>query len=398
MKLEALDVGIGLIVVFLLVSTVCSALREGIEAMLKTRAAYLERGIRELLDDEDGKGLAKSVLEHPLVSGLFVGGYVPKPLRKSLWVLANGRGLPSYVPASSVAKVLLDIAARGPVTDEVSSDPGSPPVTVESIRARLLNVKSARVRRVLLHALDSSRGDLELAKKALEDWFDDAMDRVSGWYKRSTQWVVFVIAIAVTVGMNVDSVSIAKHLYRDEAARAEIVKTAERIRAQGAPDSAQEANETLKELDLPIGWSEQTRPKGPLGWYNRVLGWLLTAFAGTLGAPFWFDVLNKVMVIRSTVKPREKSPEEFSEDRQAPPAPVVTVAAPAVTSPVASPPVGGQPAGTPQVSTPGGVIAPCVVLAPREPESEREGCGHQVTAAEATSDEELPAATGGVAS
>src|SRR4029079_5265748 len=45
------------------------------------------------------------------------------------------------------------------------------------------------------------------------------------------------------------------------------------------------------------------------------LGWLATALAVMLGAPFWFDVLNKFMVIRSTVKPREKSQEEGSEDR-----------------------------------------------------------------------------------
>jgi len=44
--------------------------------------------------------------------------------------------------------------------------------------------------------------------------------------------------------------------------------------------------------------------------------------AATLGAPFWFDVLNKITVIRSTVKPHEKSPEEASEDRQASPSSV----------------------------------------------------------------------------
>jgi hypothetical protein len=46
-----------------------------------------------------------------------------------------------------------------------------------------------------------------------------------------------------------------------------------------------------------------------------LVGWFITALAATLGAPFWFDVLNKVMVIRSTVKPKEKSPDEASEDR-----------------------------------------------------------------------------------
>ena len=44
------------------------------------------------------------------------------------------------------------------------------------------------------------------------------------------------------------------------------------------------------------------------------LGWLLTALAVSMGAPFWFDLLNKFIVIRSTVKPKEKSPEEKSKD------------------------------------------------------------------------------------
>jgi hypothetical protein len=48
-----------------------------------------------------------------------------------------------------------------------------------------------------------------------------------------------------------------------------------------------------------------------------LLGWAITAFAISLGAPFWFDLLNKFMVIRSTVKPFEKSQPEGSEDRAA---------------------------------------------------------------------------------
>jgi hypothetical protein len=59
----------------------------------------------------------------------------------------------------------------------------------------------------------------------------------------------------------------------------------------------------------------------------------MTALAIALGAPFWFDVLNKFMVVRSTVKPREKSQEEGSEDR-APRGPrVVAGTGPAATAP-----------------------------------------------------------------
>ena len=317
MKLDSLDLGVGMIVVYLLVSTLCAALREAIEGVLKTRAAYLERAIREMLSDRDGQGLTKRVFDHPLLSGLFLGEYRPTPLDKKLWVLASGRGLPSYVPARAFANALVDIALRGATAGELRSTP----FTEESLRARALDPQSPinePVRRVLLHALDSARGDVEQLKKNLEDWFNDAMDRVSGWYKRSTQWLVFVIALVVTVVGNVDSIAIAKHFQRDAAARSAAVASAEAISAAGAAPAAEKAREVLDRLELPIGWTRANLPTGSQ-WFNRVLGWLLTVFAATLGAPFWFDVLNKIMVIRSTVKPREKSPDEFSEDRQSKP-------------------------------------------------------------------------------
>lgn len=375
MKLESLDLAIGMIVVFLLVSTLCSAVREAIEGVLKTRAAYLESGIRELLDDRDGKGLTERLFEHPLLSGLFRGKYQAKPRKKLLWVLANGRGLPSYVPASSFAKALLALAMHGPAPDGEARVSGAV-VTVESLRARLLDPKSPispRVRRVLLQALDTARGDLEQVKKNVEDWFNDSMDRVSGWYKRSTQWVVFVIAVVVTVAGNVDSIAIAKHFYRDEAARSAAVASARAVVAnEDAPDK-DKAREMLEQLELPIGWSKPELPEGA-ALFNRVLGWFLTAFAATLGAPFWFDVLNKVMVIRSTVKPREKSPDEASEDRQAPPAPVFNIPA----------------------SAPAAAFHTTAAAAVAAVQDELDCCG--AAQAEPTDDDQLPAANGGVAS
>lgn len=325
MKLESLDLALGMIVVFLLVSTLCSAVREGIESILKTRAAYLERAIRELLDDRDGKGLTTALFEHPMLSGLFLGTYRPKAAQKKFWLLANGRGLPSYVPASSFAKAVLDIATRGAATGDQTNQMGGGTTTVGSLRAALSNPQSllsARVRRVLLQALDTASGDLKQVEKSLEDWFNGSMDRVSGWYKRSTQWVVLIIAILVTVTGNLDSIAIAKHFYRDDAARTAAVNFARTSADEGKSPPAEKAREVLTRLELPIGWDKTALNANCWGWFNRVLGWILTAFAAMLGAPFWFDVLNKVMVIRSTVKPREKSPDEFSEDRQAPPAPV----------------------------------------------------------------------------
>jgi hypothetical protein len=87
----------------------------------------------------------------------------------------------------------------------------------------------------------------------------------------------------------------------------------------------------LQSLDLPIGWSRRPSSldaddgalsSGAIG----LFGLLLTALAITLGAPFWFDLLNKIVVVRSTVKPREKSGVEASKDPRPPESPSATPA------------------------------------------------------------------------
>src|SRR6266540_6939389 len=90
---QILEVAIGIIFVYLLVSIICTAVREGIETWLKSRAAYLEHGIRELLHDKDAAGLVKSFYHHPLVYSLYSGGYTPGS--------SSSRGSSSKTPACS---------------------------------------------------------------------------------------------------------------------------------------------------------------------------------------------------------------------------------------------------------------------------------------------------------
>ena len=332
---DILEVAIGIIFIYLLVSIMCSVIRESIEAWLKTRAAYLEHGIRELLHDKKAEGIVKSFYNHPHINCLFLEEYLPRPLKR-LGLLAKGGNLPSYIPAKNFALALMDIAARGPDTDEVSSDPNAPVISLANIRLNIANIRNPAVQRSLLTAVDSAQGDLNQAQANIEAWYDSSMDRVSGWYKRSTQWVIFWIGLTVAVGLNINTITIADYLYRNDSVRASIVARAQTAVADSAlmTQSYQAVKTGLDSLALPIGWSGGWgSPKSEsvsldLTQWRKfdvwnyllapILGWLLTAFAATMGAPFWFDLLNKVMVIRSTVKPHEKSPEESSEDRQFP--------------------------------------------------------------------------------
>jgi hypothetical protein len=297
---------------------------------LKTRAAYLEHGIRELLQDPEATGLAKSFYNHPLIYGLFSGEYNPasRTASGSLSTMARGRNLPSYIPARSFALALMDIAARGPSTDGPVGNTTGAAVSLQALRTSAAKIDNDAVQRVLLSAIDSAQGDINKVQRNLEDWFNSSMDRVSGWYKRSTQWIIFVTGLAVAAGLNVNTITVTDYLYRNGTTRAAVVARAEN--AANDPTAFnlnyQAVNQQLNSVGLPIGWTagwgapRRGSEPGATGiWNNGIapfVGWLLTAFAATMGAPFWFDVLNKIMIIRSTVKPHEKSPDAASEDRQ----------------------------------------------------------------------------------
>jgi len=349
---KILDVAIGLIFVYIIVSVLCTAVREGIEAFLKTRAAYLEHGIRLLLQDHAGTGIVNEVFSHPLIDGLFMGEYKPRSKTTAANRPWTGGNLPSYIPTKSFAGALLDIAARGPAN--ASLDRYGTPISLDAIRRNVVaNIPdNPKIQRIVLHAVDAAQGDLDKAQKAVEEWYDSAMDRVSGWYKRTTHYVVLVLGLLIAVGMNVDSVAIIDKLYKSDAMREAVVAAATNA-ADKYNKSAKDANTTdaasaapykaattaLEDLHLPVGWDHASiyfsRPKTQNEWFRNFLfpwiGWILTALAASLGAPFWFDVLNKIMVIRSTVKPHEKSPEESSEDRQKPQGTTVVVNPPGGT-------------------------------------------------------------------
>lgn len=339
-----LDVAIGLFLVYVVLSLISSAAREGIEAWLGTRSAHLEAGIRQLLHDPKGKGLAQQLYGHPMISGLFDGSYSPDDLRAAtketpgLMKRGARRCLPSYIPADSFALALLDITARGPVNataDDEASD--SPVLTLSAVRASVGSIRNPSVQRALLTAIDTAGDDLRRAQRNIAAWFDSSMDRVSGRYKRFSQQILMGLGVAVAVGLNANTLEIATFLYQDEATREALVAQAQAVAADSAllaaPDDRvahiRALRAQLDSLQLPLGWANGIRPRvaePPTErlaqvWYyglNPLLGWLATALAVSLGAPFWFDLLNKIMVVRSTVKPHEKSPEEASEDRQRP--------------------------------------------------------------------------------
>ncbi len=305
-----IEVAIGLVLVYLLLSLVCSALQESLEAWTKIRASHLERGLRELLRDGDGTRLLRDLYAHPMIYGLFRGDYDPARVRSGFTTT-----LPTYIPAANFSVALMDTLVRGSMRSEQGKRGDFPTeeITFESLRKAVVDSTSLEpsVRRVLLLTLDSSKGDLANAQARIELWFNSGMERVSGWYKRRMHAVLLGLGFVVAVLLNVDSLKLASDLYHNDLLRSAAVAQAGSVIKSGSmPQTSVENGLALVDsLRFPIGWADDTVP-----WYvelarnapEGLAGWLLTAFAISFGAPFWFDILNRLMVIRSTVKPRSE--------------------------------------------------------------------------------------------
>jgi hypothetical protein len=321
--LAAVDVAIGLVLVFLVLSLMCSAINELIEAWVKHRAVDLERGIRELLDDPRGTDFAKKIYTHPLISGMFVGSYDP----------AKTTNLPSYIPSRTFALALMDLVLPADATASsgaagAATDSGAPPTATVALRAEAAKIGNENVKRVMLTLIDAAGNDVAQARANIESWFNAGMDRVSGWYKRRKQKVIVAIGIAIAILMNVSTITVAKSLWSNQTLRDSLAAAAAKYVQSSNPELMGKTPEAqlraqmieLQSFGLPIGWTwEQDDPRSikqlDFGiWMERVLGWLLTGCAVSLGAPFWFDLLNKFVVVRSTVKPFEKSGDEGSKD------------------------------------------------------------------------------------
>jgi hypothetical protein len=327
-----LDIVIGLIFVYLLLSLICSALNEIIEACLKKRAADLERGIRELLHEDKGAGLLKAFYEHPLVSGLFKGKYEP----------GKTRNLPSYIPARNFALALMDIVLPGQPntlsgaagatvvtttpaagTTGATVSPGAPPAgaSTPTLRQAIGSIGNTEVRRALTTLVDAAGNDVSKARENIEAWYNSSMGRVTGWYKRRAQLIILFLGLGVVIALNADTIAITTSLSSDKAVRDSLVAAAQEYVKQ-QPNNQQSDKPTKKvemymnlvrNQGLPLGWNkgnplsipDEKKPDESTSWPMKVIGWLITTIAISLGAPFWFDLLNKFISVRSSLKPKE---------------------------------------------------------------------------------------------
>jgi hypothetical protein len=279
-----LEVAIGLIFCYASVALISSSIYEAIASWANLRSKTLLSGLSELLNGKTSTGQAlllniyNDALAHPAGNGA----------ASSIKEIKNK---PAYIPSKSFALALIH---------SIQEVPGN----FENLTADIDAIKDEQLRTLLYSLHKKALGNLTVFQHEVATWFDAGMGRVSGAYKKQSQIWCFVIALAIAVIFNIDSVHLFKTLWLHPSVVAQLNLV------NNNPVLATEAYAQLQ--TLPIGWSDK------FSWVelepSAIIGWLVTASASLFGAPFWFDLLKNLVRLRGTgTKPEGEPPQKSTE-------------------------------------------------------------------------------------
>jgi hypothetical protein len=296
-----IQVAIGVIFVWVILAVITSQVQEWIASILAWRASMLEDAIEQMLGNPAVKN---KVYNHPLIQGLYSN---------------NGKRKPGGIPQDKFALVLFEeVINSGIKVADAKNTFDNLKQSVSALKAmeggnELKNF--AQSLDTLLIGIEEKADDathaIAEARIRVESWFNNSMERLGGAYRRRMQIVGLIVGVAIAAVLNVDTGAIMTTLWRDPVLRQAIVTQASQMQASdiesGQPLSAEEIAknaEKLNVLTLPIGWSAKNIPADVNGWVGKIIGILLSGMAAAQGAPYWFDIMRK-LVTRSPQVPQQ---------------------------------------------------------------------------------------------
>ncbi len=360
-----LETGISLVLIFFIFSIITYVIQELIAVNLKYRSKMLWKSMAQLFDGFDKlEGRMKLMKAMPVSQTPNTTAFY-----KHAQILSLQRDLkrrPNYIPAANFALAVMDLVAQKVAPTARQND------LFKDFKSGLQTFAGSKgsLHEVLKNLLATSDNIKDLQKK-LEGWFNNYMNRVTGWYESHTVVSVRLIAVALTLVFNINVIKLAKTIYKDGKLRTTLVAMAEKmidnpevatklytsafnkivteqdsifkVRIDSAKSDQQKAEiqkekeDTLAALagrytekkiaaiksltsqldstDLPLGWKEQPfsckywkdeeeHISGGITFLLTIIGWIIGACCISMGAPFWFDMLNKLVnVRRSGIKP-----------------------------------------------------------------------------------------------
>jgi hypothetical protein len=333
--LESLDILIGLSVIMLVLSMGVTMITQGILTVLESRGKFLLQGLTDLLRQihpnigaESAKEIAETILKHPVIRR------------------AHGK-LGTAIKREELTQMLLEFAAArtaaGPQQPGVASNPfcllsdeafnklqaalaangiTNPGEILDNIRARSLMLE--RLAPALSTAERQTTAILEEANSKLvakvHSWFDQTMDRTTERFTNHTGKLTFAASIFLVLLIQLDTVSLVNRLGADEELRNTLVRQG--IQMSG---STPQANQEIarKYLDTINATGIIHMPGSGDEWLKNwarvnLGGLLISALLLSLGAPFWYNALSRLVQLRSVLAQKEDEDRKQRESSQLP--------------------------------------------------------------------------------
>jgi hypothetical protein len=311
-----LEVVISLVIVYFLLSTVVSFIKEMIAMLLNSRGAILHKSLIHLFDEKQNNtnGLISKIYQSKYVHNLASKFSLAKKLNKK----------PSYIATENFASALIDEIQKNGNTGDYAKNIAEFKKKIEALDHSFIKTK---LNEIITELEETSQANFTNLKKKVSEWFDNYMASVTVVYKNYVSVWVFAISFFICFGMNIDSLVMIEYLYENKDKREAMVKFAESlpkdkylVKENASDKEKLNAVKEMKKVvladfdsfELPYGWTGEGNGRlnyeakilgnkaSFFDFLKKIVGLFITTISLTLGAPFWYQMMVNLLSIRKT--------------------------------------------------------------------------------------------------
>jgi hypothetical protein len=314
----------------------------------RSRLSLMLGMIRKALVSETGEDATAEILDSVKTDLLTMGQDIPR-LQTSVDSLFDT----IRVQKQQINDALVKLSVNPKASEDETINRIRAGVTALSITHPQLKQAMYAIMNSMPQTIWQKENELELVHNNIEDWFNNAMNRLTGWYKRRSLITTLIMGILLASVVNVDSINLTGRLWREPDLRIAILSNIESILTQNNTTTLDVGQLStiqaqFSEITLPVGWlgspisltsnqvmnlanvctlfpQQENEIYGlvisgrcyPIintpqvtdlpGWLIKLAGILISGAAASPGASFWFDILKKIINVRlSGVNPSER--------------------------------------------------------------------------------------------
>ncbi len=310
MFLQAIDTVLAFSMIMLLLSALVTVLVQMFISLFGLRGHNLLFGLRQLvgtvapdLDQADVETLADKIFKHPALRAGVKRAAVEVNAKEILMVLESLRKGEDLEPK---IKATLD-----ELFEQAASESSKLAGSLELLK----NLRTDVPERVeaIQKLTDSALASAKEVVVRIDTWFDSSMSHAGERLKLHARWITGFCAVVMAVGLQVDSASLLTQLWSDPEVTTQLVLDAQGAldlydRSRASEDPSQIVDEiraTLGDTDLMIFGT--LSGKDPKWSASSVPGSLLTALLLSLGAPFWYGMVGKIVGFRAAAAGKAKN-------------------------------------------------------------------------------------------